>query len=613
MRTWDMWQEEDFRQRVLAIIVKEDPAVLVPFDRPSKPYRLPHAEIVPDEGVPRRVIVVGHYCDRGGDRVKIEGQPQWEAAKAQLTRLSEAGHFEIAAFIEPVLGEGPDPTYQAAQDITRLAMEKQCGAVMIVSNGWIEAQMIRPLVKLLPGWVRLIGWARDNYRSASLVGMGLDAQTVVASPSAVPYPSIYGELAGPKLRYLKAFLTAANAAYAKRRTWWMSYGWAIGRMGTEPSQSGTFNRHGWVLEHWAVDAVRRMAETIHTAYRDGGGEGHVREATVRLGQAIAAFRARPWSIDPDLDENISRSLAVALVLAAAARAQRADAISVQCQEGMMEWCSCCTALALLGQRLPIVCEAENRTGEAMITQHYLAGRPGQLADCRHAELIDDELMLSLIWWTNCGTMRVSLMDDPDKLRWRARIGPQGNREYGLVARFEAGHTNQILREVTITRPLDIGNGHEIWLAYTGELVGRDTLRSRLEAMGSKAAGRVDEIWKPWQEIHPPDNHPYAVTLVQHLIQPVFLASGAGGEFIAAQAFCGTQWGTGFDASNTASIFLGNHASIVERDVVLELALTLSMTEPGTPLVLVGVAPGGESSKLPKIARQLPVAATRTAM
>jgi hypothetical protein len=611
MRTWDMWQEEDFRQRVLTIVATEDPAALLPFDRPSKPYQLPHTEIVPDQGVPRRMIVVGHYCDRGGDRVRFEGQPLWKAAKQQLTRLGEEGHFEVAAFIEPVLGEGPDPTYQAAQDITRLAMERQCGAVMLVSNGWIEAQMIRPLLKLLPGWVRLIGWARDNYKNASLVGMGLDAQTVVASPSTVPYPSIYGELSGPKLRYLKAFLTAANAAYAKKRTWWMSYGWAIGRMGTEPSQSGTFNRHGWVLEHWAVDAVRRTAEMIHTAYRDGSRDGLVGEAAARLGQTIAAFRARPWAVDSDLDENISRSLAVALVLAAAARAQRADAISVQCQEGMMEWCSCCTALAFLGQRLPIVCEAENRTGEAMITQHYLAGRPGQLADCRHVELIDDELMLSLIWWTNCGTMRVSLMDEPDKLRWRARIGPQGNREYGLVARFEAGHTNPALREVTITRPLDIGNGHEVWLAYTGELVSRDTLQSSLEALGSKAAARLEEIWKPWPEIHPPDNHPYAVTLVQHLIQPVFLASGSGEEFMAAQAFAGTQWGTGFDASNTAGIFLGNHASIVERDIVLELALTLSMTEPGTPLVLVGVAPGGETSRLPKVARQLPAAAARS--
>ena len=82
---------------------------LLPFRRPVEPYRLPHVEVVPDEGVPRRVIVVGHYCDRGGDRVSIEGCPHWEASQAYLTRKAAEGHFEIVAFIEPVLGEGPDP------------------------------------------------------------------------------------------------------------------------------------------------------------------------------------------------------------------------------------------------------------------------------------------------------------------------------------------------------------------------------------------------------------------------------------------------------------------------------------------------------------------------
>lgn len=611
MREWDMWQEEDFRRRVWAIIARENPVEdgaaggLLPFRRPVTTYQLPHVEVIPDQGVPRRVIVVGHYCDRGGDRVSIEGRPHWEAAQAYLAERAAEGHFEVVAFIEPVLGEGPDPTYQAAQDITRLAMEKGCGAVMLVSNGWTEAQMIRPLVKLLPEWIRLIGWARDNYRTASLVGMGIDAQTIVATPSAWPFPTLYGELSGERLRYLKAFLTAANAAYAKRRTWWISYGWSCCRMGTEPSQAGTFSRHGWTLEHWAADSLRRTAELLYSAHQDGTNTGDLGQAAGRLGEAIAAFKARPWEVQPGLDENIGRSFALALVLAAAARAQRADAVSVQCQEGMMEWCSACTALAFLGQRLPIICEAENRTGEAVITHHYLAGRPGELTDCRHAELIDDELMLSLIWWTNCGTMRISLVDDPAQVRWCPRIGPQGNREYGLLARFEAGHGDSALNEVTITRPLDIGNGHEVWLTYTGELVSRERLRQRLQELGSKAAERIDSLWKPWAEIHPSDNHPYAVTLVQHLTEPVVVNPGSEGEFIAAQAFCGARWGLGFDEATALSIFVGNHASLVERDVTLELALTLGMTAPATPLVLVGVAPGGTTAQGPKVKRYLP--------
>ena len=249
-------------------------------------------------------------------------------------------------------------------------------------------------------------------------------------PAAWPFPTLYRELSGETLHYLKAFLTAANTNYAKRRTWWMSYGWACCRMGTAPSQAGTFSRHGWTLEHWTADALRRTAESLYSAYRSGTATDDVGKAAGRLREAIAAFREQSWEVDPDLEENIGRSFALALVLAAAAKAQRADAVSVQCQEGVMEWCSACTALATLGQRLPIICEAESRTGEAVVTHHYLAGRPGELADCRHAELIDDELMLSLIWWTNCGTMRLSLVDDPSTVRWRSRIGPQGNRESG---------------------------------------------------------------------------------------------------------------------------------------------------------------------------------------
>jgi hypothetical protein len=228
MRTEDMWQEEDFRRRVLGVLAEERAEELLPFDRPTERYRLPHTEIIPDQGVPRRVIVVGHYCDRGGDRVSIEGRPLWEAAKAHLAQLHQDGQIEVVAFIEPVLGEGPDPTYRAAAEITSRAMEHHCGAVLLVSNGWIETQMIRPLLKLLPAWLRLIGWARDNYRNAPLVGMGLNAQTVVASPSALPHPILYGDLSGARLRYLRAFLTAANAAYGCR-TGGRSAGWARSR------------------------------------------------------------------------------------------------------------------------------------------------------------------------------------------------------------------------------------------------------------------------------------------------------------------------------------------------------------------------------------------------
>jgi hypothetical protein len=90
-----------------------------------------------------------------------------------------------------------------------------------------------------------------------------------------------------------------------------------------------------------------------------------------------------------------------------------------------------------------------------------------------------------------------------------------------------------------------------------------------------------------------------------LTEPVVLNSGSNEEFVAAQAFCGTRWGFGFDAATALSIFVGNHASLVERDIVLELALTLGMTTPATPLVLLGVAPGGRSARGNKVGRYLP--------
>jgi hypothetical protein len=183
-------------------------------------------------------------------------------------------------------------------------------------------------------------------------------------------------------------------------------------------------------------------------------------------------------------------------------------------------------------------------------------------------------------------MRLSLTDPPDGVAWKPQHASQGDvEEHGLCARFLAGHADPSRNAVTIVRPLELPRGEPLWWAWQGIMVDRERLRSQLDDLGSPAVGRVDEIWKAWSEIHPPDNWAHLVCLMRFLDEPDVLGAPAGPE---ARRFLAHQMSGGALAGGLPGLVVGNHGALAEGDLTRELGTELAMS--GIPMALMAVAP-----------------------
>jgi hypothetical protein len=564
-----------WKAQVLEMVATEG-TKLIPFEPPGGRYRTAHIEVEPGSGVGARIMVIGHHVDRPGEELD-KGEAPYKVAITQLEQAADGLH--VMWVRERLVGGTFTDAQEAAKEVTTEALRHDCACVVVVSTAWNEPGYLKPLLALLPDWVRIVLWARQNLEVASLVGLGINAQ-LLTEAGRTPFLELYGNLEGQNLSRLCSFARAAGANYMKRKTLLMKYGSAIARMGTQSSAAGTFARHGWVMEYRDHGLVREAAKQMVEAWRArrGGALGRT------LSDAVTAFTTRAWKVRAHSDESVARSMALTMVLSAAGRIDEADVIGYQCQEGTIGWCAGCAAVALLGQRLPVVCEADDKTMEGSAELFLLSGRPGQLADIRHAEVVDEEQGLALMWWCNCGTMRLSLTDPPEGVEWRPQHCSQGDvEEHGLCARFLAGHADPALNVVTIVRPLELSDGEHVWLAWQGEMVDRERLRRRLRELGSTAARRVDDIWRDWAEIHPPDNWAHLVCLLRFLDEPEVLGAPPGPE---VRRYLAHQMGGGSLVGGLPGLVVGNHGALTEGDLIGELALELSMT--GIPMVLLAV-------------------------
>ncbi len=568
----DAWKRD-----VLNLVSSEGPELL-PLAPPAGRYRTAHLDITPGHGVGARVMVVGHHVDRPGEELNKGIEPYKEA----LAQLSRAGTGVEAVWArEQLVGGTYRDAQEAARDVAIEALRRDCACLVIVSAAWNEPGYLKPLMAMLPEWVRIVLWARRNVQVASLVGLGINAQ-LLTEAGRTPFLELYGDMEGGNLGLLRRFATAANANYLKRKTVLMRYGGAVARMGTQVSVSGTYSHHRWVMEYRDHGLVREAAQALVVAWGQSPGS----QPGKALAEAIEAFEQQGWEIRAHSPESVARSLALALVLSAAARADEADVIGYQCQEGTIGWCAGCTAVALLGQRLPVVCEADDKTMEGAAELFLLGGRPGQLADIRHIETIDPEQGLALVWWCNCGTMRLSLTDPPDGVVWKPQHASQGDvEEHGLCARFMAGHADPAENALTIVRPLELPYGEHLWIAWQGTMVNRESLRSQLKDLGSLAAERVDTVWRDWSEIHPPDNWAHLVCLTRFLDEPELLGAPTGRE---ARRFLDHQTGGGPLVGGLPGLVIGNHGALAEGDLTRELGIELAMS--GIPVALMAAAP-----------------------
>ncbi len=582
--------EDLWKGRVFDTIIKEGAAMkvvneelrgLIPFEAPTDTYNLPHVTIKPYMGTPVKIVVVGHMLEYGNVTHEEFGYPLYKEALEELRTIESQGHFKIAYVEKQLIGRKYKEAQEVAATVTNALFQNNASVIVLVALSFVDASYLRSLVVNLPQWARIVLWAREQPNQAFITGQGINAQALASMPQARPFLLINGDLEGWNLQLLKSYIKAAQAHFYKQKTVVVRFGGPIAGMMTDISSAETFGRHGWIFLYRDHGLVREVAQFIvqewHKKHR--GKEFH-KVANI-LDDAIVEFKKRSWKTEANIEEGLTRSLALTLVLSAASKVDEADAIAYQCAFGTMGWCSGCMACGLLGQVLPFACEAEERTCEGTVEEFLLGGVPGQLADIRYYRMIDPEKLLGLSWWINCGSMRLSLCDTHKEVIWRPQNTMQGDvGNMGFCTRFQAMHKDPEKRELTITRPLEIAPDKVAWLVQTAELVNKKLLEQRLNQLGSDVD--VDKVWKELKEIHPPDNWGFMTALMCHLDEPYILTPDPSREL---EKFIKQQWGGGYNPALTASTLIGNHAAIIDKNILPELQYELSMGQTPTPLAI----------------------------